>query len=261
MDYYVAVDCEGPACVVGRPGELLTKTPEFEFVRRQATREADAVARGLFEAGARRVIVWDNHGCGVNLVYEELDKRCEIVMGVGHAGRFPGLEKGFAGVVLVGYHAMEATEQAVLAHTFSSSRFRGVFVGDRPVGEVYIDAACAGVLGVPVQLVVGDDKLGLEAQAELPGCRHVQTKVSLSQHSALSKHPLGVLDEIHQAAKKLIQDPPAVRPLCVEGPFDMQLRFKTLDQVESALRSRPGWRRVDGYTIAGLADDLLGALV
>ncbi len=53
--YYVAVDCEGVACGVGSPGGSLNASRNLDFVRLQATREADAAARALFDSGAERV--------------------------------------------------------------------------------------------------------------------------------------------------------------------------------------------------------------
>jgi len=122
MKYVIAVDCEGPACVVGKPGGSLNDAPaQYEFARRQATAEASAAARGLFAAGATQVIVWDNHGGGVNLVYDELDERCDIFNGV-HALRLAMLDETFAGLLFIGYHARDNTVAAPLAHTFNSGK-------------------------------------------------------------------------------------------------------------------------------------------
>ena len=54
MKFYIAVDCEGPACVVGEPGKGLGSGENYRFACLQATREANAAARALFDAGARR---------------------------------------------------------------------------------------------------------------------------------------------------------------------------------------------------------------
>ena len=76
MKFYIAVDCEGPACVVGEPGKGLGSGENYRFACLQATREANAAARALFDAGAQEVVVWDAHGTGVNLQYDLLDPRC-----------------------------------------------------------------------------------------------------------------------------------------------------------------------------------------
>ena len=96
MKFVVAVDCEGVACAVGTAGSSLGSSPNLEFVRRQATREAAAAARGLFAAGADQVIVWDNHGGSLNLDYDALDERCDVALGTGFEHRFPGLDGSFA---------------------------------------------------------------------------------------------------------------------------------------------------------------------
>ena len=115
MKFYIAVDCEGPACVVGEPGKGLGSGENYRFACLQATREANAAARALFDAGAQEVVVWDAHGTGVNLQYDLLDPRCRILLGSGHRGRFAGMDKSYTAVLFIGYHARENTSRAVLA--------------------------------------------------------------------------------------------------------------------------------------------------
>ena len=124
MKFYIAVDCEGPACVVGEPGKGLGSGENYRFACLQATREANAAARALFDAGAQEVVVWDAHGTGVNLQYDLLDPRCRILLGSGHRGRFAGMDKSYTAVLFIGYHARENTSRAVLAHTFCSTAFQ-----------------------------------------------------------------------------------------------------------------------------------------
>ena len=72
MKFAIGVDCEGGACAVGSPGASLNSSRNLEFAQLQATREADAAARGLFDAGVDQVIVWDNHNGSPNLSYDSL---------------------------------------------------------------------------------------------------------------------------------------------------------------------------------------------
>ena len=90
MKFIVAVDCEGVACAVGSPGASLNKSRDLKFAQLQATREADACAKGLFDAGAEEVIVWDNHNGSQNLSCDFLDSRCEIARGVDSSIVGPG---------------------------------------------------------------------------------------------------------------------------------------------------------------------------
>ncbi len=196
MKYVIAVDCEGPACVVGAPGGSLNDAPaQYEFARRQATAEASAAARGLFAAGATQVIVWDTHGGGVNLVYDELDERCDIFNGV-HGRRLAMLDETFAGLLFIGYHARDNTLAAPLAHTFSSARYQWIKLNGREIGEIAIDAAVAGAFGVPAIFMASDDKAVAEAAEFFPGITTVTTKIGHSWNAALSKHPRRVLREI-----------------------------------------------------------------
>jgi D-amino peptidase len=111
MKFYIAVDCEGPACVVGEPGKGLGSGENYRFACLQATREANAAARALFDAGAQEVVVWDAHGTGVNLQYD-----CWTHVpsaGSGHRGRFAGMDKSYTAVLFIGYSCAENTSRAV----------------------------------------------------------------------------------------------------------------------------------------------------
>lgn len=85
MRFFVGVDAEGLACVFGERGHSLNGSRDLEFAKDEATREANAVARGLFSAGAEEVVVWDNHNGSLNLRYDGLDERCLILAQVRHS--------------------------------------------------------------------------------------------------------------------------------------------------------------------------------
>ncbi len=249
MKYVIAVDCEGPACVVGVSGGSLNDTPEqYEFTRRQATAEASAAARGLFAAGATQVIVCDYHGNGVNLVYDELDERCDIFNGV-HAQRLAMLDDSFAGLLFIGYHARENTIAAPLAHSFSSACYQWIKINDREVGELAVDAAVAGTLGVPPLFVASDDKAVAEAQEFFPGITTVTTKIGYSWNAALSKHPRRVLKEIEAAAKEAATNRAAMKPFNFTAPLTVEIRHKRIDTADEACLPAHGWQRVDAYTV------------
>ncbi len=249
MKFVIAVDCEGPAGVVGAPGGSLNDAPaQYEFARRQATAEASATARGLFAAGATQVIVWDNHSRGVNLVYEDLDERCDIFHGV-HAKRLAMLDASFAGLLFIGYHARDNTVAAPLAHTFSSATYQWIKLNGREVGELAIDAAVAGALGVPALFVASDDKCVAEAREFFPGITTVTTKIGYSWNAALSKHPRRVLAEIEAAAQQAARNRTQVKPFTLPGPLEVEIRHKRIDTADQACLPVQGWTRVDAYTV------------
>lgn len=249
MKFVIAVDCEGPACVVGAPSGSLNDAPaQYEFARRQATAEATAAARGLFAAGATQVIVWDNHGGGVNLVYEELDERCDIFHGV-HALRLAMLDQTFAGLLFIGYHARDNTLAAPIAHTFSSATYQWIKINGREIGEIAVDAAVAGAHGVPAIFLASDDKAVAEAQEFFPGITTVTTKVGYSWNAALSKHPRRVLKEIETAAQQAVANRANVKPFAFTSPLEVEIRHKRIDTADEACLPRHGWTRVDAYTV------------
>ncbi len=238
--YYISVDCEGAACVVGTPGETgLGRGDAWRYACRQASLEASAAAKALFDAGAERVIVWDSHGAGVNLEYDLMDPRCEILLGAGHRGRFVGLEPDFAGVLLIGYHAMAGSE-GVLSHTYSSKAFRRYKLDGRPMGELAVDAAVAGEAGVPVLFCSGDDVLLREARELLGDVAAVETKKALSRTSALSRHPAAVCQEIYDTVLAAAREGARVPIFTLPKPLEVELIFQ--NALEAAMWSVPDRR-------------------
>ncbi len=249
MKFIVAVDCEGVAGAVGTPGGTLNDSPNWEFARLQATREADAAARGFFAAGATQVIVWDNHGGGVNLHYDHLDERCDIALGAGFPHRFPGLDGTFAGVALVGYHAMDNTVDGVMAHSFSSAAYQAMRINGRDVGEIEIDAAMAGEYGVPLILVASDAQAVAQACAICPHIETVVTKQGLGWNAAISQHPRRAVAAIEAAATRAASRAGSMAPFCVPGPLAFEIRYKRMDAAQAASRGLKGGTRVDPFTV------------
>ncbi len=255
MKFIIGVDLEGLACVVGAPGGTLNDSRNFEFARLQGAREADAAARGLFDGGATQVIIWDNHGGSPNLNYDLLDKRCDIALGANFK-RVPGLDDSFSGIGFVGYHAMDNTSEAVIAHTFSSATFQWMKINGQEVGEMAIDAAIAGSMGVPPVLCASDDKGVAEAKRFFPGIETVTTKQSLSWNGAISKHPARACEEIHAAAKRAAQRCKEMKPFTLKGPYDLEIRYKRIENADALVRNTGAWERVDAYTVKKTIDSL-----
>lgn len=249
MRFVVAVDCEGVACGVGSPGGSLNGSRNLEFAQLQATREADAAVRGLFEAGAEQVIVWDNHNGSLNLKYDLLDERCDIALGVGFKHRFEWMSEDFGGVALVGYHAMDNTVDGVMCHSFSSATYQYMKVNGKEVGEMAIDAAMAGEKGVPVIFVSSDDKGTAEAEAFFPGVETVTTKQAMGWNCAVSKHPKRAIHEIFEGVQQAVAKRDTIKPFAFESPLEFEVRYKRLERAESVSRGYKSAERIDPYTV------------
>lgn len=257
--YCIAVDLEGVACAVGSNGQGLAEgTKNYPFAALQATREANAAARALFETGAREVIVWDNHGTGVNLDYDMLDKRVRIAMGAGSRTRFPGVDESFDGVLFIGYHAYDAPK-AVLAHVYSSSAFASHLINGKPVGELQIDAAIAGKRGVKTIFVSADDVCVAQAKATFPWAETVVTKQALAWNSCISKHPEAVCEEIRTSVAEAVKRIDSMRAYTIETPFELTVSYKRIEYAQGCgFRNPDGslFGTVDAYTRRGTLEDI-----
>lgn len=249
MKYIIAADCDGCACVVGEPGKSLTYSLDYGFARSQATREADAAARALFDCGANEVLVWDNHGAGANLDYHLLDARCKVALGSGFTRRWPELDDSFAGVLMVGYHSMEGTEGGVLAHTFSSQVYRSISLNGQEVGEIALDASVAGEIGVPVIFVASDDHGCAEAGRFLPWAQTVVTKQGKGCNRAVSKHPEAACGDIYEGVRQAVSRVGEMKTFTFAPPLEMEIRFKRISQACIARIRRRGWRMAGPYSI------------
>jgi len=258
MKFIIAVDCEGPACVVGNHGKALSISSDYLFARKQATLETNAAACALFDAGADEVIVWDSHGQGINLLIDKLDPRCRIVLGKGFKQRFPGLDKSFAGVLMIGYHAMEGTKNAVLAHTYSSESYQRISVNGYTAGEIALDASVAGEVGVPLIFLASDNHGCDEGKKSMPWIETVATKKGFGRNCALSKHPETVRDEIYEKVLVAVRNIEKTEPFTFKPPLLIEIKFKAISQaLKSILYRRRGWQLKGPRTIQKKLDSML----
>lgn len=257
--YLIAVDLEGAACVVGTPFTSLNGSSNYAFACRQATREADAAARALFDGGAEEVIVWDNHGQGVNLDYEQLDPRCRILLGTGYRSRFPLPEGRYDGLILIGYHGREGTPGGVLAHSYNSVSFQGHTVNGEPLGEMQIDAAFAGKRGVPVLFAASDDQAIAQARESFPWIETVVTKQASAWNFALSLHPQAAVEAIYRGVTAALAREAEMQVYTIREPLHLSLRFRRADEAAAAKlydRARRPFASPDAYTREGWLDQL-----
>lgn len=229
MKFIVAVDLEGVACAYAPLGASIEGAFNIEYVRKQATREADAAVRALFDMGASEVVVWDNHGRGCSLDYDLLDERCHIAIGGDAITRYPVLDESYSGIVLIGYHAMASEGQGAIAHTFSSVNYQSVKINGKEFGEIGIDAAIAGEKNVPVIFVSGDDKAVKEAKEFLPWVKTVETKKATAFTRIISKHPKMVVKEIYETVKSAVNDINNMQLFTVSGPIIAEIRYRRSD--------------------------------
>jgi D-amino peptidase len=196
---FIFADMEGCSGLTNRD-QILTEEGPLRMAE-----DMNACIKGCFEAGASKVIVRDGHGGGKNVDPELIDKRARLVQGA-TSRRFEGIDSCEA-LILLGYHAMARTPQAIMAHSYNSALIQTMYLNGKPVGEIGVDAAIAAENKVPVIMVSGDDKVSIEAASWIPGVITCKVKTATSAHSGICLP----LDEAHALIVKKTKEALAKR--------------------------------------------------
>ncbi len=253
MRVYISVDMEGIAGVV-HESQTDPTTPafaaEYARFRHLMTAEANAAVEGALAAGATRVLVNDSHWFMRNLLAEELHQSAELVSGDPKPRSMMqeiDQQGGFDAALFIGYHARAGTRHAILDHTYAD-RIQDVRLNGKPVGELGLNAALAGVHGVPVALVSGDAALAAEAKDLLgDGVATVIVKAAVSRHAAKSVAPAVACRMIREEVPRALKRRHA--PFIVRTPVTLEVDFAMTIHADMA-ELCPGATRTGGRTVA-----------
>jgi D-amino peptidase len=255
---YISVDMEGIAGVV--TGDQLG--PEgFEYARFREfmTEETLAAIEGARAAGATEFVVSDSHGNGESLLIEKFPRDVQIVRAWPRPlAMMQGIDDSFAAAMFIGYHASTVSTTGVRAHTMSSAHIADIRLNGVSVPETGINAAIAGSFRVPVVLVTGDDAIGREAAALIPGIETAVVKWAYGFHSAKTMTPAAACDLIRAKARSAIARRAEIRPWTVRTPVEVEIRFKNYRPSE-VLAYLSIVERIDAHTIRFKARDMLEA--
>ena len=251
MRVYISVDMEGIAGVVHESQTDPTDpahAAEYGRFRRLMTAEANAAIEGALAAGASKIVVNDSHWFMRNLLAEELHQAAELLSGDPKPrSMVEGIEAGFEAALFIGYHARAGTRHAILDHTYAD-RIHEVRLNGRPVGELGINAALAGVAGVPVALVSGDAALAAEARQLLgDGVATVVVKEAVSRHAARSVAPAVACGMIRDGVTAALKQKHV--PFLLPAPITIEVDFALTIHADMA-ELCPGATRTEGRTVA-----------
>ncbi|WNQ12552.1 M55 family metallopeptidase [Paenibacillus aurantius] len=260
MKIYVSVDMEGIAGIAYKEqttrGELL-----YPESRQLLTDEVNAVVEALVQAGAEEIIVKDAHATGLNFLYDRLHPSASYVLGPAvMANRFPGLDATFDGAVLIGYHAMAGTQEAILDHSWSFADIYGLELNGAPIGEIGFEALLFGLHGVPVIFVSGDDKTCAEAKRQLGSVFTYETKKATGRHSGLLKAPKRVYAEIGGVMGEAVRRRKECSAYSIPGPYEMKISYMNTSLADAHYYNETDTFRLDGRTRLLKDDDLLRLL-
>ncbi len=248
-----AVDLEGVNNVRGIPYAGLSGDPEeYEKARHQAALEINCAANALFEEGAERVAVWDNHAGGKNIYPEELDSRIELLQPDRTKPRMYFAEGEFDCICFFGYHTMEGTLGGVLAHTMNSAQVQFYKINGKYVGEVDIDAYIAASHNMPAVFFAGGDLTCAQAKRSVAHIVTVTTKQELSRNEAIFRDNELLFADIAKAIKEAVKCEKPINPCGFLAEF--QKSFKRMEDAEKYLE------RIQSQNIDAdyLSDEILG---
>jgi D-amino peptidase len=220
MKVYIVTDLEGISGVTAFNQTRNSDSPLYQDARHLLMGDINAAVQGCLDGGATYVCVMDGHGLPLNVIPAEMHPGADFVCGRDF-GLAAGLDASFACGMLVGYHAMAHTPEAVLSHTQNSRSDARYWYNDREFGEIGQEAMIFGHFGVPVVLVTGDAAACREAHAFLG--EHVVTvavKQGFSRESCLMVPPERAHELIRAGAREAMT---RIR-LCT--PFKMQLPMR-----------------------------------
>ncbi len=223
MKIYIQTDLEGVAGVVFFENLKDKSIENYEHqmrMRKLLTNEVNAAVKASFEAGASYAVINDSHSCAYNILFEELDSRCEIIHGRANSGPhwLTDIDSSFDAIVLIGMHAMAGEKNAVLPH--------GKWVvngGEFYLSEASMAAALAGDKGVPAVFVSGDQTITAEVKEKIPKIISSVVKHSYGPYYARSMMPQKACEIIYQGVKAGISKRKDIPPYIIKGPVKLNL--------------------------------------
>lgn len=208
MEYLIAVDLEGIHGVVGEAyGKLSKDSPYHAPAAEAAVYEINSAVKALFDNGATKVAVWDNHGGGGNIDFSKVDSRVIKIEPKGNKFRFDFvMEHNFSAILFLGYHAMEGTPAGVLAHTFNSTAIQYAKLNDKPIGELGIDSYICATHGIK-PLFVASDLAGVTEMLNFcPTVHSVVTKYGIKRNQAELRERDDVVNAIYDTVCTAVKE-------------------------------------------------------
>ena len=230
MKVYIQTDIEGVAGVVHWWNQEMwlnySRDPLEVFdlkmrMRKLLTEEVNAAIEGCLDAGATEIVVNDSHGCGYNILFEQLNPKATIIHGEYEALPFwlPDISEKWDAVIVIGGHPMAGTKDGVLAQS------KCIWNGNIPLGEVGNCALLFGTLGVPLVFASGDTMLKKEIKRVIPNIEFAVVKESLSTNVARSLHPSVARQKIRKGVAKALARTQNIKPFKIKCPCTLVKRI------------------------------------
>ena len=253
MRVFISADMEG-VTGVSHPQDVIPGRSQYERFRRFLTADVNAAIEGAARGGATGFLVNEAHDGMRNILLEDLDERAELIVG----SRKPlSMMQGFEGAdvsFFVGYHARAGAE-GVLIHTFNNpSVVADVQLNGEPCSEARMNATLAGLRGIPVGLVTGDDLTCAEAHSLYAGVKTAQVKTAIDRYVARCLPQGAALARIQEAAEGAVRNVGDLAPYAPGPPYTFTVEFVTASTAASVMFF-PQLDRVDDRRVSWAHED------
>jgi len=249
---FISADMEGVTGVT-HSQDVIPGRSQYERFRRFLTADVNAAIEGASRAGATEFLVNEAHDGMRNVVLEDLDERAELIVG----SRKPlSMMQGFEGsdvAFFIGYHARAGAE-GVLSHTFNGpSVVTDVQLNGGPCSEARMNATLAGLAGIPVGLVTGDDLTCAEAESLYTGVQTAQVKTAIDRYTARCLPQRVALERIRDAAEAAVRGGD-LAPYAPGPPYTFTVEFATASTAAGVVFF-PQLERVDDRCVSWTHED------
>jgi len=220
MKIFILADAEGVSGVVSMEHQSKPGSIGYAETRSLLMSDLNAAVEGAQSAGAKEIVVYDMHYFGLNVITGDLHPAASVVLGKPPKVKPPvGMDESFDALMLVGNHTM-AEAGGILPHTYTldmrALRLNGVLMG-----EIGLEAAIAGVHGVPLAFLSGDDAAIGEAKSLLGDVEGACVKYADGLCLPPSK-TRGIIRESASSALRRLGD---FKPYRVDPPFRIEIEF------------------------------------
>jgi D-amino peptidase len=212
-----------------------------------------AVVRGLRDGGATEVVILDGHGSQA-VIPHLMEPGAKYITGRPRpgAGNLSALDSSFAGMVMLGFHAMMGTPDGVLNHTQSSRTENRYWYNGVESGELAQNALIAGYYGVPLIMVTGDEATTREARKFFGNnIVTVAVKKGLSREAAILYPFEETRRALYEGAKRAISVISSCKPYAIDTPIKVRMQYLNTDT---------GLAKPEVVHIEGIAKDALHIL-
>lgn len=229
LKIYIITDLEGISGVYKFSQTREADTPLNIQAKEYFMGDVAAIVRGLRDAGATEIVVLDGHGSQA-VAPQLMEPGATYVTGLPRPEVLWGLDRSYAGVVLLGFHAMMGTPDGVLYHTQSSKSENRYWYNGVESGELAQCAAVAGHFGVPPILITGDEATCREARKFFGvNCVTVAVKRGIAREAAALYPFAETRKALYEGARRAIAAIPACKPYILDLPIRAKKQYLDLN--------------------------------